>query len=168
MIALFVKVTFYILFRQVFSPKSAFKWNIYIGTAVTTVFYAVVTIILFRFTTPRPGQTFLENFQRFLHKKRSPVVDATLAMGYFNIFNDVYILVLPIPTIFGLNLPTRRKIELSLIFMAGVLYASIFTVWSSEQLTSSGPFVVALSHKFIGIAPIIAGTRHGIRCRSHI
>jgi hypothetical protein len=161
-------VTFYILFLQVFRPKSAFKWNIYIGTAVTTVFYVVVTIILFHFTTLRPGQTFLENFQRFLHKKRSPVVDATLAMGYFNIISDVYILILPISAVYGLNLPTRRKIGLSLIFMAGILYASIFTVWSSEQLTSSGPFVVALSHKFIGMAPIIAGTRLGIPCRSHI
>ena len=75
--------------------------------------------------TPRPGSSFLENFIKFLNKKKSPVIDTTLALGYFNIFSDIYILVLPISAVLGLNMPTRRKVGLSLIFMAGILYVGL-------------------------------------------
>lgn len=120
---------------------------------MTTVFYLVVTTILFVLATPKSGTSFAKNFAKFVDKKRSPVLDTTFAMGYFNIFSDVYILILPISAILGLQLPKRRKFGISLIFMAGILYVrpNFDQIKIFEQLTYSGPFVVAPSHSFIVI-----------------
>lgn len=158
LIALFVKLTFYILFLRLFHPKTVLRWSIYFGIAVTTVFYAVATILVFIWTTPRSGTSFVANWVNFTTKKKSPVFDMGFALGYFNIFSDIYILILPISVIAGLNLPTRQKFGLSLVFMVGILYAWIFSKSSSEQLTYSGPLVVALSHSFIVIELLIPET----------
>ena len=151
LVALFVKLTFYLLFLRIFRPKLVFRWSIYIGIAVTTVFYLIVTMILFILATPKPGESFFSNFAKFVNKKRSPVLDTTFAMGYFNILSDVYILILPISAVAGLNLPKRKKFGISLIFMAGILYASVFIRSNFEQLMYSGPYVAAPFHSFIVI-----------------
>jgi hypothetical protein len=85
-------------------------------------------IILFVLTTPKPGVSFLDNFTKFLGKRTSPVIDLTLALGYFNIFSDVYILILPISGVISLNLPARRKIGVIFIFMTGLLAVVASTV----------------------------------------
>ena len=168
LVALFVKLTFYILFLRVFRPKKGLRWSIYIGIAVTVVFYTVTLIILLIWTTPKPGTSFVTTFVKFASEEKSPVLDTAFALGYFNIFSDTYILVLPISAVAGLNLPIRRKFGLSIVFMAGILYVWIFSRSNSEHLTFSGPFVVARSHSFIVIELMIPETRLGTWCLSDI
>ena len=162
LIALFVKLTFYILFLRIFRPKTVLRWSIYIGIFVTAVFYVVATILLLIWTTPRRGTSFVTIFIKFATEKKSPVLDMALALGYFNIFSDVYVLVLPISAVAGLNIPTRRKFGLSLVFMAGILCVGMFFMSGFEQLTDSGPFVVAPSHSFIVIEFMKPKTQLGI------
>lgn len=49
------------------------------------------------------------------------MMDTVLAVGYFNLFTDFYILLLPISGVIRLQLPKRRKIGVILIFMTGLL-----------------------------------------------
>ncbi len=116
-----MKLSFHIFFYQIFSPKPALRWNILIGGLITTVFYVTTTVILFVLSTPGPGVTLAEQFQSFLGQKTSPVLSTTFAIGYFNILSDLYLLILPISGVMGLNLKRRRKIGVILIFMTGLL-----------------------------------------------
>lgn len=43
------------------------------------------------------------------------------AIGAFNVFSDVYILCLPIMAVSKLQLPTRKKIGVIMIFLSGIL-----------------------------------------------
>lgn len=128
LIALFTKLTFYIYFLQIFNPKTSLRWNIYISAFVTTVFYIVITTILFVLLTPRPGTSFWETFMKVFISKTSPALNTTFAMSYFNLISDVYIIILPISGVIRLNLRARRKIGVIMIFMTGLLSAfdSIF------------------------------------------
>lgn len=121
LVNLFPKLSFFILFLQIFNPKPALRWSIYIGALVTTAFYISVTIGLFALSTPPPGVSLAQQFVTFLGEETTGVMDATLAVGYFNIFSDFYILLLPISGVIRLQLPKRRKIGVILIFMTGLL-----------------------------------------------
>ena len=116
-----MKLSFHIYFLQIFSPKPVLRWSIIIGAVVTTTFYIAVTITLFVLSTPGPGVTLAEQFTSYLGKKTSPVLSTTFALGYFNVFSDLYILILPISGVMGLNLQPRRKLGVILIFMTGLL-----------------------------------------------
>ena len=116
-----MKLSFHIYFFQIFSPKPALRWSILIGASITTAFYLAATIILFVLSTPGRGVTLAEQFASFLSQGTSLVLNTTLAIGYFNVLSDLYILVLPISGVMGLNLQPRRKFGVSLIFMTGLL-----------------------------------------------
>ncbi|KAL8711936.1 MAG: hypothetical protein Q9220_003632 [cf. Caloplaca sp. 1 TL-2023] len=120
-VELFMKLSFHIYFLQIFGPKPILRWSIWIGGLVTTIFYITTFVLLFVLSTPGPGETFAEEFAKYATKKSSPVLNTTLAVGYFNVFSDLYLLILPIWGVMGLNLRKKRKIGVILMFMTGLL-----------------------------------------------
>ena len=121
LVNLFVKLSFFIYFLEIFNPKPVLRWLIYTGAGVTTVFYVTTTIVLFALSTPPPGVSLAQKFASFLEPGRSGFLDTVLAVGYFNLITDFYILLLPISGVIRLQLPKRRKIGVILIFMTGLL-----------------------------------------------
>lgn len=121
LVALFTKLSFFIYFLQIFKPERVLRRSIYVGAFVTTAFYVATTVALFVLSTPKPGGSFAQQFASFVGKTTSPVLDVTLVVGYFNVFSDVFILVLPISGVMKLKLARRRKIGVILIFMTGLL-----------------------------------------------
>ena len=93
-----------------------------VGAVVTTLFYVSFTIMLFVFSTPRLGQTFVAHLQTGEYFKSITVSIPMAAVGFAI---DLYILILPIAGVYQLKLSTRRKIEVSLVFMTGILSVSI-------------------------------------------
>lgn len=59
------------------------------------------------------------------HKSCINVRDYFVASGITNILIDVGILVLPLPSLWKLQLATSRKLTISIIFMLGILYVQI-------------------------------------------
>ena len=121
LVNLFAKLSFFIYFLAIFNPKPILRWCIYVGAIVTMAFYVATTIILFVLSTPPPGVSLAQQFASFLGPGNSGMLDTVLAVGYFNIFTDFYILLLPISGVIRLQLPRRRKIGVILIFMTGLL-----------------------------------------------
>lgn len=117
----FAKITFFLMYYQIFRPKITLRYLIYIGGIATAIFYTGSTIAQFIFMTPRPGETFLTHFL-------SPF---QLKINYFSVPHsavgagiDLYILVLPIVAVVQLQLATKQKIGIVIICMTGSLYVS--------------------------------------------
>lgn len=81
------------------------------------LFYIATTIALFVQSTPPPGGSLHQQFGA----KGDEIWATRLVIGYFNILSDVYILLLPIFGVISLQLPRRRKIGVTFIFMTGSL-----------------------------------------------
>lgn len=115
---LFIKVTFFLLYFQVFRPLRWLRISVYIGATLTCAFYGAVCITQLVLATPRHGETRLENTLSGRFSK-TDVLSVPLAAVGLGI--DIVLLVMPIAAVVGLQLPTRRKIGVIFIFMFGIL-----------------------------------------------
>lgn len=61
----------------------------------------------------------------------------TIAFNSCNIGTDLIIILLPMPLVWGLRMDARRKIELTVIFALGCLYAPQHRQQCSMELTSA-------------------------------
>lgn len=67
---------------------------------------------------PKAGQDYAETF-RTERCRKSTVFG--IVQGVFGIVSDLYLLVIPIPAVMGLQMPRRRKLGVIAIFMTGLL-----------------------------------------------
>lgn len=115
---LFLKDSFFIMYLYIFKPLRWLRICAYTGIAITTAFYISVAVALLIFATPRHGETWPEHF---FAKDEVRAIPVTVPTSSFGVVIDLVILVLPIIAVMQLQLPTRRKIGLLLVFMTGLL-----------------------------------------------
>ena len=90
----------------------------YTGLAVTTAFYISIAVASFVFVTPRHGETWAEHLFSKEEFRSTTLLIPTPSVG---LIIDLAILILPIIAVMQLQLPTRRKAGVILIFMTGLL-----------------------------------------------
>ena len=44
----------------------------------------------------------------------------TVAQGVFNVLGDLYLIILPLVAVWGLQMPTKKKAGVSLMFLTGI------------------------------------------------
>ena len=125
---LFTKLSFYLLYHQLFHHLQHLRWAIYAGAAITTGFYIANSVSHFIFVTPRKGQTVNSTLSQNLEQ----VKELGFALGIFGIISDFYILLLPITGLIPLRMAWRRKMGVMIIFMTGLLYALFFLMIISK------------------------------------
>ena len=114
----FAKLSLLMLYLRVFSPNKLTRSLIYLGVASTLAFYLATSVTFGVLCIPRPSETWLE--ADFSTRCRHSIV-MTYIQGIFNVVSDFYILVLPMPVVWNLQMPLRRKVGVSVIFMTGLL-----------------------------------------------
>lgn len=107
------------MYLQLFRPMVWLRVCVYVGALVTTLFYVAATIVQLYFSTPRLGQTFLA-FSQSPTELRSLVLSVPISA--IGLAIDIYLLILPITAVMQLQLPTRRKIGVIMIFLTGLAY----------------------------------------------
>lgn len=114
----FAKLTLFLLYLRIFSCNRATKLAIYLGIVVNFFFYVATTIYLGITCVRRSGTTWAATI-------RSAQCQSTISMNYaqggFSIASDLYIFILPFPTILKLQLPLRKKLGICAIFVAGTM-----------------------------------------------
>lgn len=113
----FAKLSLFWLYFRIFSPNRRTRFLIYFGIASTFVIYAALTVYLGYLCIPRPGQSWLE---RSSHQCRKTKV-VYYIQGIFGVVSDIYLFILPVPVIWRLQLPLRKKVGICLIFATGSL-----------------------------------------------
>lgn len=119
---IFTKMTFFLMYLQLFRPLKWLRICVYTGATVSTIFYVTVGVFWTTSITPRKGQTFASvavsaaEFKSLLLS----VPSAAAGLGI-----DLYLLVLAITAVMQLQLSTRRKIGVILIFLTGLAYDPI-------------------------------------------
>ena len=112
-----IKLSCLLFYRRVFAPNKIMKILINGGISFLVVAYTAMLFLTIFDCTPvykawnpmAPGNCF-------------PVRILPYISGILNAATDIYVLVLPTPTLWGLQLKTSRKIRVMAIFSLGILY----------------------------------------------
>lgn len=110
------------MYLQIFWPFQWLRVGIYLGATVTTTFYLAVEIFWLYNMTPRKGHSFLSVAAS---PEEFKVLVLSVPVAAVGLGIDVYLLILPITAVAHLQLPTRRKIGVVLIFLTGIAYGKI-------------------------------------------
>lgn len=115
---LFTKLTFFLLYFQVFRPLRWLRISASIGAVLTCAFYGAATIAQIVFEVPKHGETWVEDALSEDYWKGNVLSIPISAVG---LGIDIVLLIMPIAAVIGLQLPTKRKIGIIFIFMFGIL-----------------------------------------------
>lgn len=124
--AFFVKLSLFLLYLRLFKPDKVTRWLIYGGILVNGLFYFATIVIYTAVVPPSPGQSDTDRSWILHATKREPLLKIfTVINGVFGIFSDIYLLVIPIRSIFQLHLSIQRKFGVSSIFLIGILWVTV-------------------------------------------
>jgi hypothetical protein len=134
-----IKMSILVQYLRMLAPSRTVNpemfWGSWVVILVSFMFYTIDTFITILACNPRP-----KIWNKLIPGGTCMNYDAVIAAtGFFNIFSDVAILVLPIRTVWQLRIPRQKKIALSMLFATGTAYVSLllcFYEWL-KYLTSS-------------------------------
>lgn len=91
---------------------------VWTGLVLTAAYYLAVSIVLFVFATPRPGESFAHHV---LVPKNSDFQVLIVPTGAIGLAVDIYLFVLPLKAIWGVQLPRIKKVGVIVVFMTGLM-----------------------------------------------
>lgn len=117
----FAKTATLLLFHQLFQVSKQMRLAIYIGITVNFLKYFTSAATMTWDSVPHVGQTWDDvvidaAFHPPLFRLKWSVAQAAIGTVL-----DIYIFILPLPTISRLNLSRRRRIQLLLVFFTAIL-----------------------------------------------
>ena len=132
----FAKITFFLLYLQIFRPMLWLRYCSYLGILFTSLFYLAIIIFTLVLTVPAPGQSWQEASRGSSYKA---VLKATVWIASVGLVLDVIIFVLPIIGVQQLQLSRKRKIGVIAVFLTRLLYVDLMiklgSRFNAKQLT---------------------------------
>ena len=120
----FVKLTLFILYWNIFHLFRWLKYGIVGGAIVVTGVHTAFILYIIIEDAPRPGQSWLE---KSMAEPNNAGIRLAIPLSAWALVTDVYILLLPIMGVLRLQLSSRRRLGLLMVFMTGIgyVYATI-------------------------------------------
>ena len=113
----FVRLSVFLFYLRLFGPKRKMRICVYIGIATSLLYLTTLTVVLMAYSIPREGENWIAVDLRAMMAGQRMAI----ALAVLNAVSDLYILCIPIPVIWGLQLSARDKIGLTVVFMTASL-----------------------------------------------
>lgn len=121
----FAKLSLFLLFLRLFSPNRKLKCGVYLGITFSAAFSLTSVLVTGILCSPRPGQPWDD--LRVIFRCSTERYFA-LIQGVLNMLLDFYILYLPIPVLWKLQLPVRKRMGVIGVFMTGSMWVLLRTL----------------------------------------
>lgn len=94
-----------------------------IGGAVSTGLFYFASMIAYPALCAPTNGTSAKDYQEQLASKRCHGSFALgITVGVVSVISDLYLILLPLPAVWGLQLPLRRRLGISAMFLVGLMY----------------------------------------------
>ena len=118
----FIKSALFFLYLECFTSVRWLRRLIYVGMSVTGVGYLAAATSSTACCAPHGSgllalYTSLNSHSCQIYSGRA----VNYGLGVFNLVSDMYLLLIPLPAVWSLQLPTRRKIGVFAIFLTGIV-----------------------------------------------
>ena len=114
-----IKLSLFIMLLELFGLLTWLKVLVWLGIVVSGLFYFAYLIVIVALCAPRGEQTQLAYLIILATPRCQQNPAIILSVGIMNVVSDIYLLVLPLPVIWSLQLPTIKKLGISAIFLTG-------------------------------------------------
>ncbi|KAJ4861648.1 hypothetical protein T069G_02602 [Trichoderma breve] len=129
----FAKAAILLLYLQIFSANRTIRITVYILMVVLTLTYWTNSILEIAFACPRPGETWID-----LLTSGNPgkIIYFGPVQGSLAVVIDIAIFILPLPVLWKLNMPLRRRIALCAVFFTALMgvIASVIALYGRIKL----------------------------------
>ena len=112
------KLSLLLLYLRIFHCNVKLRYCIYVSIGWISLFYCGVFVALAILTIPKPGQTPLAASRP---AETAEITQLILAHSAIGVATDFLIFCLPIPVLWKLQLPLRKRIGVLAIFTTGLL-----------------------------------------------
>lgn len=119
--AFFTKLSFFLLYFRIFGPNRRARLLLYAGIVFIAVSYGVIIIGFCALCIPRPGDHGGWRSPAVTKRCTTPVLHLQMFLGAVSVASDFYVLTVPIPVLWRMNLPTGKKVRIGAIFGTGLL-----------------------------------------------
>ncbi|KFA68082.1 hypothetical protein S40285_02572 [Stachybotrys chlorohalonatus IBT 40285] len=116
----FAKSATLMLFYQLFTISKPMRTAIRAGLIFAFVFYAAGLAISSYYSTPRNGRSWTETMLDSMGSISISLYWAVIQGALGTVF-DLYIFILPLPIVFRLKLSTKKRIQVTALFMVALL-----------------------------------------------
>ncbi|KAI9640835.1 hypothetical protein NHQ30_010676 [Ciborinia camelliae] len=113
----FAKLSFFILYHQLFYRNLLLRRLIYLGMFLNVGFYFSILVATLYYTAPRPGESWQETY---LSPRYYGIFNMTIPIAAGSLVLDVYIFLLPIFGVWNLKLSTKKKLGIVIVFGTGL------------------------------------------------
>lgn len=115
-----MKLSLFVLYVQVFGPLRWLRYLSWAGAIITGLFYFIVMAVELAVCVPGNGHGELAYIAALNAPKcvssRRPIV---IGLGVVSVLSDLYLIILPLPAVWSLQLPLRQKLAVSAMFFTG-------------------------------------------------
>lgn len=114
----FIKLALFLVILRIFSILRWLRILVYVGAIFNVLFYFSGSIALIVLASPRHGQNYLA----VLAGPAGPHFKTLIIVqGVANVVSDFYLLVVPLPAVWDLKLPLKKRLGILAIFGTGSL-----------------------------------------------
>ncbi|KAI1088701.1 hypothetical protein F5B19DRAFT_470210 [Rostrohypoxylon terebratum] len=110
-----IKLSLLFLYRRIFNLQKTAKWFVNGGIVLVTLMGVAILLAIIFFCIP-----VAKAWDDSIPGHCSSPAPVSYLSGAWNAFVDIYVLILPIPLLWGLNMGPRRKIRLGAVFGIGI------------------------------------------------
>lgn len=116
---LFTKLSILLLYRRIFSPRRWSPFNIALRSfeTVLILFYTALTIVKIWECSPRA-----RIWDKSVKGKCVDIPNLLNTSGFFNTISDLLILLVPIRSVWKLNIKSKKKLGVIAVFSVGSMY----------------------------------------------
>jgi hypothetical protein len=135
----FIKLSLFVFFLELFGRLRWLRYMAVTGMIVTGLFYWATLIVFAAMCAPMGSgpQSQMSYLQALASAKCEDSRPLTVVTGVVNVVSDLYLILLPLPAVWSLNLPLRKKLGVSMIFLTGFMSDSFFPIFEPKSLISS-------------------------------
>ncbi|KAL6715280.1 hypothetical protein ACLMJK_007544 [Lecanora helva] len=133
----FIKLSLFVMYVQIFRPIRWLRYFAYAGALISGLFYFATSIIYLALCAPRNDRSAI-GYMAALNAPRCHHSRDTIntVLGVVNVTSDMYLIILPLPAVWKLQLPFRQKLAVAGMFFTGsfACIASAFGLYYRIQL----------------------------------
>jgi len=117
---MFVKCTLLVLYFRLFHTSHMAVIMIWAGIVIISLFYIASMAASIYFCYPHKGDGgWLSH--KYHERCRTQSITLSVTQGTFSAVSDIYVLYIPLRLVWDFQLPTKKKVGVSAIFLTGLL-----------------------------------------------